>query len=117
MFFSVMRLDGLMNPEDLFWKLADELYADESVTRSTMMGFPCLRVDGAYFASLDHRQHHLIVKLPAERVNELVDSDQGLSFAPNGRVFREWIAIEEPDEAIWRGYLLEAKAFVGNNAG
>ncbi|CAN5746983.1 hypothetical protein BH23CHL2_BH23CHL2_14490 [soil metagenome] len=105
-----------MNPEDLFWQLAGELYADEAVTRSTMMGFPCLRVKGAFFASLDHHEHHLIVKLSAGRVNEIVEAEDGLSFAPNGRVFREWVAIPEPDEDSWRNYLLEAKAFATSNA-
>ena len=105
-----------MPPDDLFWTLAEELYADEAVTRSTMMGFPCLRVDGAFFASLDHREHHLIVKLPADRVTEVVESGLGLNFAPNGRIFREWVAIPEPDEAVWRDLLLEAKEFVGESA-
>jgi hypothetical protein len=110
-------MDDEMSPDDLFWQLADELYADEAVTRSTMMGFPCLRVDGAFFASLDHREHHLIVKLSADRVNDLVESNLGDSFAPNGRVFREWVAIPEPDEETWRDLLLEAKAFANENAG
>lgn len=105
-----------MEPDDLFWQLAEELYADKAVTRSTMMGFPCLRVDGAFFASLDHREHHLIVKLPEDRVSGLVDSGRGESFAPNGRVFREWVAIPDPDEDAWRDLLLEAKAFVGEKA-
>ena len=106
-----------MSPDDLFWQLAEALYADDAVTRSTMMGFPCLRVDGQFFASLDHREHHLIVKLSEERVNDLVASGLGLSFAPNGRVFREWVAIPEPDEDAWRDLLLEAKAFVSADAG
>lgn len=101
-----------MDADELFWQLAEELYADDAVTRSTMMGFPCLRVDGGFFASLDHREHHLIVKLPAGRVDELVGSGAGLSFAPNGRVFREWVAISEPDEESWRTYLAEARDFV-----
>lgn len=106
-----------MQPDELFWDLAEALYADEAVTRSTMMGFPCLRVNDAFFASLDHRAHHLIVKLPAERVDEILTSELGLPFAPNGRVFREWVAIPEPDEATWRDLLLEAKTFVRTNAG
>ncbi len=106
-----------MPPDELFWQLAEELYADAAVTRSTMMGFPCLRVDDAFFASLDHRAHHLIVKLPANRVNDLVEAGVGESFAPNGRVFREWVAIPNPDETAWRGLLLEAKAFVSESAG
>jgi len=29
--------------ERLFWILADDLLEDPAVTRSTMMGYPCLR--------------------------------------------------------------------------
>jgi hypothetical protein len=106
-----------MDADELFWQLAEELYADDAVTRSTMMGFPCLRVSGGYFASLDHSEQHLIVKLPAGRVDELVASGAGLSFAPNGRVFREWVAIPEPDSEDWRAYLAEARAFVAGRNG
>jgi hypothetical protein len=96
----------------LFWRLAEELYADPAVVRGTMMGFPCLRVSGEFFASLHKDDHHLVVKLPAERVAALVDSGQGQPFAPAGRVFREWVVVPDPDEAEWRALLAEAKDFV-----
>jgi hypothetical protein len=35
-----------------FWDLAEEMYVDPAVERGTMMGFPCLRVSGQFFASL-----------------------------------------------------------------
>lgn len=100
--------------EDMFWDLADEMYVDPSVERGTMMGFPCLRVNGEFFASLDKDTKHMIVKLPAARVDEIVTSGQGLSFAPAGRVFREWTAMPIPDEEEWRALLQEAKAFVSD---
>lgn len=52
-----------------------------------MMGFPCLRVDGAFFASCDHRSGDLIVKLPEARVRELIAEKTGKPFAPAGRIF------------------------------
>ena len=39
--------------EERFWELAEPLLARPDVTRSTMMGFPCLRVRGQFFASTD----------------------------------------------------------------
>ncbi|MFM2073098.1 MAG: hypothetical protein RLZZ623_3362, partial [Actinomycetota bacterium] len=39
--------------EAKFWDLAEELLQRPDVSRSTMMGLPCLRLDGAFFASLD----------------------------------------------------------------
>ena len=67
-----------------------------------MMGFPCLRTQGDFFASLDRRSGDLVLKLPAERVTELVDQGAARAFAPSGRVFKEWAAFTEPDEATWR---------------
>jgi hypothetical protein len=96
----------------LYWRLTEDLLADPRVTRGTMMGFPCVRVEGAFFASLDPRSHHLVIKLPASRVGELIASSAGVVFAPSHRPFREWVAIPAPDEATWADLLAEAKAFV-----
>jgi hypothetical protein len=95
----------------LFSRLADELLAEPSVSEGTLMGFPCLRTNSQFFAILEHRTSHLIVKLPAARVHELVSSGAGLPFSPNGRVFREWIAFPVADEHEWRALLREAKVF------
>jgi hypothetical protein len=54
-----------MSPEELFWDLVEPFYADPAVTRSTMMGLPCVRHDGRFFASLDRRSGALLVKLSA----------------------------------------------------
>jgi hypothetical protein len=56
--------------EHLFWPLARPLLERRGVTRSTMMGFPCLRVGGAFFAGSDRRTGDLLVKLPEARVDE-----------------------------------------------
>ena len=102
---------GAHEREELFWELADELLVQPSVTRSTMMGYPCLRRRGSFFACVERGTGHLIVKLPAERVNELVASERALPFAPNGRTFREWAAIPSVDRDVWLALLNEAQAF------
>ena len=98
--------------EELFWRLAEALYTNPAVTRSTMMGFPCLRIKGGFFACVERSTGNLIVKLPADRVNELIASGDGIAFAPNGKVFREWVAFPVLDEAEWAALLAEAQAFV-----
>jgi hypothetical protein len=103
---------GVAECEELFWKLAEALFADPAVTRSTMMGFPCLRANGNFFACVERATGNLIVKLSAERVRDLVASGAGIPFAPNGRVFREWVAFPVPDQDEWTVLLDEAKAFV-----
>jgi hypothetical protein len=98
-----------MTAEELFWELAEPLCADPAVQRSTMMGLPCLRIDGRFFASLDRRNGTLVVKLPAERVRQLIDDGHGQAFAPAGRTFREWVALGEPDRRRWQDLLAEAR--------
>lgn len=100
-----------MTGEDLFWDLAEPMFADPSVSRSTMMGMPCLRCDGQFMAMVDHRTQALLVKLPEHRVFELIENGHGDPFAPAGRTFREWVAVPVPDRRRWRALLDEAKAF------
>jgi hypothetical protein len=96
---------------ELFWDLVEPMY-DDHVTRSTMMGLPCVRVDGAFFASLDQRSGNLIVKLPTDRVSDLIQAGTGVPFAPAGRTFREWVAIPMEDEETWSALIAEARTFV-----
>lgn len=101
--------------DELFWDLAGELMADPAVTRGTMMGFPCLRLNGTFFASVEPKTGDLIVKLPEPRVGELIQAGTGAVFAPNHRVFREWVAIERYDRAVWGSLLREAQAFASHD--
>ena len=50
----------------LYEDLTDDLLYDPSVGRSTMMGHPCVRRAGHFFASFDPKGDRLVVKLPAE---------------------------------------------------
>ena len=47
-----------------------------------MMGLPCLRVNGQFFASFDRRTGDLVVKLSEQRVNELIERGEAHPFAP-----------------------------------
>lgn len=98
-----------MTAEELFWDLVEPMYADPAVQRSTMMGLPCVRFDGRFFASLDRRTGALLVKLSSERVRQLIDAGHGQLFAPAGRTFREWVAITVPDRRRWQALLAEAR--------
>lgn len=98
--------------EDRFWELAQPLLARDGVERSTMMGLPCLRVHGAFFASRDRRTGDLLVKLPEDRVDELVAASRAHAFAPAGRRFRQWAAVPVERSRTWKRLLDEALAFV-----
>lgn len=91
-----------------FWALATPLLEQAGVTRSTMMGYPCLRLDGDFFASWDPQRGRLIVKLDATTVAALIAADEAEPFAPAGRRFREWAAIPTDRSASWDGLLERA---------
>lgn len=95
---------------DLYDDLTDALLYDPAIGRSTMMGYPCVRLADRFLASYD-ATNGLVVKLPATRVSELVDSGTGLPFAPAGKVFREWVALPSVDRGLWRDLLDEAVTF------
>jgi hypothetical protein len=55
----------------------------------------------------------LVVKLPASRVQELIEGGRGLPCSPRpGRPMKEWVRIPAPDEESCLAYLLEARTFV-----
>jgi hypothetical protein len=99
---------------DLFWSLIDELSQEDArIGEGTIMGGRCARVDSEFLALADFKTAGLVVKLPRERVAELIDEGVGQPFAPAGRVFREWVSVPDPDRELWTSLLREGVAFVG----
>jgi hypothetical protein len=55
----------------------------------------------------------LVVKLPRERVEELVAADVGQPFDPgHGRLMREWLAVDPAADVDWAELSREAHAFL-----
>jgi hypothetical protein len=104
-----------VNGEDRFWQLAGELQAeDRRIKLGTIMSSRCLRVGKEFLALYDPKRGGAVVKLPKDRVAALIDSGQGESFAPAGRVFKEWVLVEDGKRRRWRKLLLEGIDFVGS---
>ena len=103
----------MADPRELYDTLTDDLLYDPVVERATMMGYPCVRRAGQFFASFDTGSSALVVKLPAERVTALIADGAGAPFAPSGRRFREWVSIAVPDVELWEQLLTEANQFAG----
>ena len=76
------------------------------------MGGRCVRVAGEFLALVDFKDSGLVVKLPRERVDQLISQGIGRPFAPAGKVFREWVSIPEAKPRQWRALLREGIAFV-----
>ena len=96
---------------DRFWEEVAPLQAAGRLEEGTMFGFRCVRAGKAFVAMPGHDSDGMVVKLPAERVAELVESGRGQSVAPAGKVFREWVEIAAGQE--WGPYLEEALNFAG----
>jgi len=91
-----------------FWLLAEPLLQQAGVSRSTMMGFPCLRLEGDFFACCDVHTGSLVVKLSEARVSALLEAGAVQAFAPNGRRFRAWALVSTEDEGVCSALLDEA---------
>ncbi len=73
-----------------------------------------LQVAGKIFAFL--KDDRLVVKLPAERVRDLVAAGGAVPFTSGGRVMKEWVCVDAPPEApgedLWRALASEARRYV-----
>jgi hypothetical protein len=75
-------------------------------------GASALKVDGRIFALLSRRRD-FVVKLPRARVDELVESGDGVRFDPRGgRPMKEWVAINPASTKRWSALAAEALEFV-----
>ncbi|MGD9933546.1 MAG: hypothetical protein AB7T37_07480 [Dehalococcoidia bacterium] len=95
-----------------FWDHVAPLLASGQAEHGTIMGGGCLRVRGEFLAVPYHKGPGLVVKLPRQRVAELITAGRGQSFAPAGRVFREWLHVPAYDPQFWTDLLSEGMAFV-----
>lgn len=74
-------------------------------------GSSALKINNKIFAMLV--DDHLVVKLPAARVTELIETGAGLPFdAGKGRPMKEWVTLIGDEEAC-RALVTQAQAFVG----
>jgi hypothetical protein len=94
-----------------FWDEVAPLIAAGRVEEGTMFGFRCVRSGEAFIAMPGHKTDGMVIKLPADRVTELIDSGAGSPVAPAGRIFKEWIEIASTED--WSVYLDEALEFAG----
>ena len=96
----------------LFWDVAQPLMTAGRAEEGELMRSRCIRVGKEFLAMPEYRTGDLVVKLPRERVDELIHAGTGLAFAPAKKVFREWVQVPERDEALWSTLLAEGFEFV-----
>ena len=101
-----------MTVQALFDEVAERLLAEDAgLERTRMMGSEALKTGGKFFAMVSRGE--LVVKLPRDRVDELVEAGAGHRFDPgHGRLMKEWVALIPADEAACAAYVSEARRFV-----
>ena len=103
---------GEASAGDAFWDAAAPLLAAGDVEEGTIMGGACLRTGGEFVGMPHHKGDGIVVKLPRDRVDEMIAAGEGAPFAPAGKVFREWVLVEAHDDDRWVELLRESVAFV-----
>lgn len=102
-----------MTDDELFWELAAELHGeDPRVVEGSIMSSKCLRVGKEFLALVDYKGSGLVVKLPKDRVSELVEAGKGQPFGPGGKIFKEWLSVPKQNRRQWRSLLREGVRFV-----
>lgn len=109
-----------LDPENRFTVLVDALVSlpgveapNESGQRA--FGSSALKVNGSIFAMLT--RGHLVVKLPRDRVNTLIQEGIGDTFdAGKGTPMKEWLTVVADDEDTWLALARDALEFVGRRS-
>ena len=91
--------------------IADKLSREPGVEISTMMGSPCLRYNGNFMAMMFDKADSLIIKVPAERVNELIVEGFGNEFNFTKKRFKEWVLIPIEFVDKYENYIREALSY------
>jgi hypothetical protein len=103
----------IMTAEERYEDLVVAFNDTEGVTpptRKSGFGRSALRYRGKIFVMFVRGQ--LVVKLPEERVAELVEQGRGAHFDANkGTPMREWFALDPGDSAPWEELAAEALTF------
>ena len=108
--------------ERSFAQVVEVLGAEPGVTYGGKgFGSRGLKLDGKLFAMLDTRGE-LVVKLPRDRVSQLIAAGKGAAFETGGgRVMKEWVALSgaasgrasaSGDATAWTSLVREALRFV-----
>lgn len=99
-------------PSDAFDRLTHALGGMPGVTCAKVFGYSALKIHGKVFATV--ADGRLVVKLPSERIAELIAHGQGETFVGYGKVMRGWIQLATVDADSWLGFAEEAQGHIAS---
>ena len=88
-------------------EIADKMAKESGVERSTMMKSPCLRYKGDFMAMMFEKEDCLIIMVPPDRVDALIDAGDGREMNFNKKKFKEWVLIPREFEDKYEAYIRE----------
>ena len=109
-----------MTPANQFDRLVEAMLArseasygsDVSRGARRSFGATSLKAGGKIFAMLV--KDRLVVKLPSQRVDELVAAGIGMGFDPgHGRIQKEWVTVASIDYDDWLSLATESETYLG----
>ena len=108
------------SPKQRYARMAELLLRDPAITqpkRKKGFGSSGLYTRGKLFAALSYRDR-LILKLPEERVNEIVAQRKGRRWNPRGEGegLKEWVTLNSSSKVRWLPLAKEAKRFVASKS-
>jgi hypothetical protein len=95
-----------MSSEEIWSKVKEHFLKSSDVQKQG----EALKTKKKMFVMLSKGKY--VVKLPKERVEELINSGDGLPYDPgNGKIMKEWVIIPEAHSTKWIELASEAKKF------
>jgi hypothetical protein len=107
------------SPEARYGQLTQTFLERPGVTCGEGSGFGsgALKIGGKIFAMLSSRTE-FVVKLPRQRVDELISMGDGDRYDPgHGRLMKEWLAVRSSSTRHWESLAEEALEFVRSRSG
>ena len=90
------------------------LPSDNNITIGTMMKAPCIRVNKNFLTMIDTKSGDLFLKLPEDRVNELIEQNIGEPFNFTKKQFKEWVIIPSVKSEKWIELCAEGYNFLNS---
>ncbi len=91
-------------------QVVNKIIQENGVEQSTMMKSPCLRYQGNFMAIMFDKEDALIIKVSAERVDELIAEGVGREFNFTKKKFKEWVLIPLEYEDEYEQFIYESLA-------
>ena len=108
--------DLKISADELYQVVAQHFRVAPGESRGRGFGSNALKADGKIFAAMS--KGRLLVKLPAKRVEALVEGKLGEHFSTGlGRVKKEWVTVAPSGVDEWIRLSEEARRYVLSQAG